>query len=84
MYTVKITPRAQKELGSLPGGVRNRVLEKMRTLADNPRPPGSIKLQGPQALHRVRVGDYRIVYEVFDDVVVVVVIRIAHRKDVYR
>jgi mRNA interferase RelE/StbE len=53
-------------------------------LAETPRPPGSVRLQGPEGFHRVRVGDYRIVYLIKDRVLLICVVRIAHRKDVYR
>jgi mRNA interferase RelE/StbE len=53
-------------------------------LADNPRPPGCVKLAGQENLFRVRVGHYRIVYQIVDDRLIVVVILVAHRRDVYR
>jgi mRNA interferase RelE/StbE len=53
-------------------------------LADHPRPPGCVALAGETRAYRVRVGDYRIIYEVFDDRLVVHVVRLGHRPDVYR
>ncbi len=53
-------------------------------LADGPRPPGSVRLQGPEGFHRVRVGDYRIIYLIEERVLLICVVRVAHRKDVYR
>ena len=56
----------------------------MDALAANPRPKGVKKLSGPDDLYRIRVGDYRIVYQIHDDRLIVLVVRIGHRKDVYR
>ncbi|MCZ7631356.1 MAG: type II toxin-antitoxin system RelE/ParE family toxin [Microthrixaceae bacterium] len=53
-------------------------------LADEPRPPGCTKLTGEDAVYRVRIGDYRILYEVIDDRLLIHVVRIGHRRDVYR
>jgi mRNA interferase RelE/StbE len=59
-------------------------LAAIGALAESPRPPGCVRLQGPDGFYRVRIGDYRIVYLIEDRVLLVCVIRIAHRKDVYR
>ena len=56
----------------------------MNTLADLPRPPGSKKPEGEENADRIRVGDYRVLYQVQDDVLFILVVRIGHRKDVYR
>lgn len=53
-------------------------------LAENPRPPGCVKLQGGDELFRVRVGDYRIVYQIQDAVLVVLVVQVGHRREIYR
>jgi mRNA interferase RelE/StbE len=60
-----------------------RITEAMEGLAGNPRPRGSLKLKGEDNLYRIRVGDYRIVYEIHDDQVLILVIRIRHRKNRY-
>lgn len=56
----------------------------MRGLAENPRPIGSEKLTGSEDLHRIRVGDYRILYQIQDDALLVLVVKIGHRREVYR
>lgn len=83
-YTVDIARRAVKSLARLPRAEQQRVRAAIDLLADEPRPPGCIALIGEQSVYRVRVGDYRIVYEVVDARLVVQVIRIGHRRDVYR
>ena len=82
-YTVRLKPRAERELDRLPIAVARRIWEKLLTLGREPRPPGASKLEGVEG-YRIRVGDYRIVYLVDDDQRVVDVARIAHRREVYR
>lgn len=62
---------------------RQRILEHIHGLADNPRPPGSLKLAGATDGYRIRVGDFRVLYAIDDVIVRVLVIRIGHRRDVY-
>ena len=83
-YRIQILPRAARELAALPYDVRQRVDTKIQSLADNPRPQGVEKLAGEDGLYRVRAGDYRIVYSIQDDVLLVLVVRIGHRGEVYR
>ncbi len=82
-YRIEIDRSAQKALRGLDGSVRPRVIDAIRALADNPRPPGSTKLVGHEAW-RIRVGDYRIVYEIHDQVLLVLIVGIGHRRDIYR
>ncbi|MBZ5638865.1 MAG: type II toxin-antitoxin system RelE/ParE family toxin [Acidobacteriia bacterium] len=82
-YRLLIKPSAAKELEALPLNERRRVVRRLRRLSDEPRPPGNEKLTGHD-LHRVRQGDYRILYEVLDHDRTVTVIKIGHRRDVYR
>ncbi|MGI8491357.1 MAG: type II toxin-antitoxin system RelE family toxin [Acidimicrobiales bacterium] len=83
-YRVEIARRAMKALAALPRGEQQRVRAAIDLLADNPRPPGCTKLTGEDHAYRVRVGVYRIVYEVLEDRLVVHVVRVGHRRDVYR
>lgn len=83
-YRIEFRPAALRELGRIPKPFRGRLAAAISSLADTPRPPGSVRLQGPDGFHRVRVGDYRIVYLIEDRVLLVCVIGVAHRKDVYR
>lgn len=83
-YRVEIKASAVKEIAALPGREQRRVIRAIESLAAAPRPPGARKLSGSEDVYRVRVGDYRIIYQVFDKVLVVQVVRVGHRRDVYR
>jgi mRNA interferase RelE/StbE len=83
-YAVQILPRAARELAAVPLDDRQRIDARIHALAGNPRPPGVEKLAGEEALYRVRVGDYRVVYSIQDAVLLVLVVRIGHRGEVYR
>ena len=82
-YRILIKPTAARELEALPKKVRIRVVERISGLASAPRPPGSEKLSGDEK-YRVRQGAYRVVYAVDDAALTVLVVKIGHRKDVYR
>jgi mRNA interferase RelE/StbE len=82
-YTVEITDRAKRELRRLPKQIASSILFEARALAKDPRPHGYQKLSGTD-LYRIRVGDYRIVYEIHDRVLVVLVIHVGHRREVYK
>jgi mRNA interferase RelE/StbE len=83
-YKVLIKPSAVKELESIPlKKDRQRIVEQISALADDPRPHGSQKLSGKDRF-RLRQGSYRIIYAIEDDALVVYVVKIGHRKDVYR
>ena len=84
-YTVSIKPRAEKYLAAIRDvRLAFRLREAIDALAENPRAPGNVKLQGESELYRVRVGDYRIVYQIQDAVLVVLVVQIGHRREIYR
>ena len=83
-YQIDFAPSAAKQFKKLRGDIRQGVEAKVDSLATNPRPPGVEKLEGADDLYRVRVGDFRIVYEIHDRHLTVLVVRIADRKDVYR
>jgi mRNA interferase RelE/StbE len=83
-YRVELARWAVKALTALPRGEQQRVRAAIDLLADNPRPPGCTKLTGEDDAYRVRVGVYRIVYEVLDNRLLVHVVRVGHRRDVYR
>ncbi len=82
-YAILILRRAQKELADLPHDSYTRVQDAIRELAQQPRPPGSRKLVG-RAGWRIRVGSYRVVYEIDDSRQRIIILHIGHRKDVYR
>jgi mRNA interferase RelE/StbE len=84
-YQIKILPTAEKELASLPKAIRIRIGKKIDSLQTNPTPQGVKLLKGKEReAYRVRVGDYRILYQIKKDILTVLVIRIGHRREVYR
>lgn len=84
VYEVFLEPAAAKALEKIPNPARDRIRLRIRELSQNPRAGGATKLVGEDRAWLVRVGDYRILYEIDDGVLVVLVIRIGHRRDVYR
>lgn len=83
-YEVILKPSAEKQLDRFPRQVARRLLDALEGLRRDPRPAGAVKLAGEVNLWRIRVGDYRIIYEIQDERLLVLVLRLAHRKDVYR
>jgi mRNA interferase RelE/StbE len=85
MHRILLRPSAQKFLCKLRDKtLAVRLVAAMRGLASDPRPPGCEKLAGMESLYRIRVGDYRIVYQIQDEVLLVLVVKIGHRREVYR
>lgn len=82
-YRVEFTTAAAKEVRKLEPQIRRRVLVAIASLEIDPRPSGVRKLAGHDSAWRVRIGDYRVLYEISDERVVVTVFRAAHRRDVY-
>jgi mRNA interferase RelE/StbE len=83
-YSVELTRTAEKQLRRIAKRDRNRLVEAIRALADRPRPQGARKLQGYDDVYRIRVGQCRVVYEVLDERVIVIVLKVGHRKDIYK
>jgi len=84
-YRIELTRHAAKSLPRLDRPALRRVQAALDLLADNPRPPRARALaQWPAGTYRVRTGDYRILYEIHDDVLLVLVVRVGHRRDVFR
>ncbi|MBI1902396.1 MAG: type II toxin-antitoxin system RelE/ParE family toxin [Planctomycetia bacterium] len=83
-YRIELKPSADRALRRLPSKVQQRLVAAIDGLAKVPRPPGALKLVGESLTWRIRVGDYRIVYDIYDDRLIVLVVRIGHRKDVYK
>ncbi|MBI5724486.1 MAG: type II toxin-antitoxin system RelE/ParE family toxin [Planctomycetes bacterium] len=83
-YRIEFRPAALRAIRRIPKVFKIRLMIAISALADTPRPPGSVRLQGVEGFHRIRVGDYRVVYLIADRTLVICVVRIAHRKDVYR
>ncbi len=85
MYTISIKPSALKELSKLPKATVKKTEKAIDALALNPRPDGVKKLKGSaEDLYRIRVGDYRIIYSIEDEIKIVDIIKIGHRKEIYR
>ena len=83
-YTI-ITPKAvQKQLDALPDDVYDRIAEKIEQLAEDPRPDGVVKIKGSDNEYRIRIGDYRVRYEIDDKELIILLLQCTHRKDVYR
>lgn len=83
-YQVEITPAAKRQIKKLVKQTQELIIQRLEQLADNPRPPGVLKMEGEENLYRVRVGDYRIIYEIQDRVLLIVVVKVGHRGDIYR
>lgn len=83
-YPVQVAPAALRQLRKLDGAARRRVQAAIELLADEPRPSGARKLVGGDGEWRVRTGDYRIVYEVNDGVLLVLVVAVGHRREIYQ
>ncbi len=84
LYQVSLKPSAERDLAGLPKKDQKKVARKIEDLAGNPRPRGVEKIAGGEDLYRVRSGDYRIIYQIKDRMLVVLVVKIGRRGDVYR
>ena len=84
IYRLTVIPRAVKDLDKLEGKLFTQITEAIQALADDPRPPGSLKLSDEENGYRVRVRDIRILYRVDDRAKEVIVYRVKHRREVYR
>ncbi|EFA73253.1 type II toxin-antitoxin system RelE/ParE family toxin [Cylindrospermopsis raciborskii LB2897] len=83
-YKIIITKSIQKQLDNLPSNIQDRVYEKISQLAEEPRPDGVAKLKGYDNEYRIRIGDYRLVYEIQDEKLIVLILQCKHRRDVYK
>ncbi len=83
-YRIEVAPAAVRQLSKLDPAARRRAQAAIELLADQPRPSGAKKLVGGDGEWRVRTGDYRIVYEIHDEVLLVLVVAVGHRRDIYQ
>jgi mRNA interferase RelE/StbE len=83
-YRIEVAPAAARQLRKFDPQARRRIQAAVELLATDPRPPGAKKLVGGDGEWRVRTGDYRIVYEIHDQVLVILVVAIGHRRDIYK
>jgi mRNA interferase RelE/StbE len=83
-YRIELTRRAEKQFKDLPSTVQQRIKPKVDALSENPLPDGVSKLQGADDLYRIRVGDYRVIYQIQNKQLLVLVVKVAPRRDAYR
>jgi len=83
-YRIEFTSAARKQFAKLPDAIRPRLAEVIDPLGENPRPFGVVKLAGQDDVYRVRAGEYRVVYRIEDDKLVVLVLKVGNRREVYR
>jgi mRNA interferase RelE/StbE len=83
-YRIELRPSAFRELAKLERPAQERIAARINSLIREPRPHGASKLKGHENRYRVRSGDYRIIYEVRDDVLLILILRIRHRREAYR
>lgn len=82
-YKLFVNPKIEKFLSKIDNKMAIRIRDRIRSLANDPKPIGSKKLKGHENAYRDRVGDYRIIYEIYDSKVLIIVINVGHRKEVY-
>lgn len=83
-YSISFARSARHDLSRLDGKIVNRIFPKIEALATDPRPVGCRKLQGADNLWRIRVGDYRIIYSIVDQELVIEIVAVRHRREAYR
>lgn len=84
MYSIVWDKKAKRELGALERKERERILERVDELAITPRPPGCKKLHDKESAYRIRVGNFRVIYQIRDSALVVLVVKVGNRRHVYR
>ena len=84
LYSIQFTPHAQRDFAALERGARQRLRRRIDRLAEDPFPVGSRKLHAEEPFYRIRVGDYRVIYQVSTVQLVVIVVKIGHRREIYR
>jgi mRNA interferase RelE/StbE len=83
-FRIEFRPRAVRDLKALPKAARSRIVSKITSLGSDPYPQEARKLTGEKDLYRIRVSDYRVIYQARHEVLLVLVVRVGHRKDIYR
>lgn len=84
LFTVEFSTQARRSLARLDPPVQRQLLAAVELLQIEPRPPRATRLKGGDELYRVRIGDYRIIYEIQDDVLTILIVQVGHREHVYR
>jgi len=83
-YRIELKRSAERSLAEIENPARVRIARKIDALADNPRPPGVEEMKGTEDLWRIRAGDYRVIYSIQDDILLILVVHLGHRREVYR
>jgi mRNA interferase RelE/StbE len=83
MYQIEFTKKATKQLNKLQNNIKECIDARVLELATDPRPPGVKKMKNSENSYRIRVGDYRVIYEIYDGVLLVSIVRVGHRSDIY-
>ncbi|NJM23576.1 MAG: type II toxin-antitoxin system RelE/ParE family toxin [Richelia sp. SM1_7_0] len=83
-YEIKFTKGAIKLFRKLPQNLQERIQVEINDLANDPRPNGVLKLKGEENSYRIRVGDYRVIYEIYDDILLISIVKVKHRSEVYK
>jgi mRNA interferase RelE/StbE len=83
-YRIEWKRSASKELQSLPRDAVRRILVAVEQLADQPMPHGTVKISGAEHSYRIRIGDYRVIYSLYESILLIEIVRVAHRRDAYR
>lgn len=83
-YQIEWRKSTKRDLKSIPAPQVERIINAVSALAENPRPSGCTKLSGSDFAYRIRIGDYRVIYEIFDNRLFIEIVKAAHRKDIYR
>ena len=84
LYQIEFSRQADRQFRNLPSQIQQRLRSRIDSLAIKPCPQGSKKLSGVDQLYRIRVGDYRIIYAVKDNRLLVLVVKVGHRREIYR
>lgn len=82
-YQIRLAQSVAKKLSKLPADIENRIIDSVQCLIYDPRPSGCKKLKGQDG-YRIRVGDYRVIYQIKDNILTVFILDIGHRKDIYQ
>ena len=83
-YTILLAPPAERQLKTFTPSIQKRLVRRLKTLRENPRPQGVKKLAGEENLYRIREGDYRLIYTIGDKELIVLVVKMGDRKEIYR
>jgi mRNA interferase RelE/StbE len=83
-YRIELSPRAQRDFKALDASIRRRIARRIDSLSENPYPQGIKKIEGEDELYRLRIGDYRVLYQVKGKILLVLIVGIGHRHDIYR